>query len=133
VEGHLERPSYRELPKPGAAALVVAPGLKVAVLSPGAGTATPGLATVIHAAIVDIQPGAGWVVRVRRGDLWKDGERLGAADGLVWEGDLARLLQAIVETGDDSRWYQCGVAVSSPSLSLRGLGPWRRDARAGSR
>lgn len=129
---HLERPSYRDLPRPAPAALVAAPGLRVGESLPGRGGAARGRAVVIRAAIVDIKPGAEWVVRIRRGDLWKEGERLGTADGLFWEGDPARLVQAIVETGDDSRWYQCGVAVSAPSFTLRGLTPWRRDAPAGS-
>jgi predicted Zn-dependent protease len=128
---HVERPSYRDLPRPAPAALVVAPSVTVGDPPPGGGSAAPGRVVVIRAAIVDIKPGAEWVVRIRRGDLWKGGEWLGTADGLVWEGDLARLVQAIVETGDDSRWYQCGATVSTPSLTLRGLTPWRRDAATG--
>ena len=125
---HRERPSYRDVPRPAPAALVVAPGVKAAGPLPGGGVATPGCGVAIHAAIVDIKPGNEWIVRVRRGELWKDGARTGPADGLVWVGDLARLLQAIVETGDDTRWCQCGIAINSPSLGLRGLHPWRRDA-----
>jgi predicted Zn-dependent protease len=130
---HLERPSYRDLPKPAPAALVVAPGVKVGDSLPGGGSLARGPAIVIRAAIVDIKPGADWVMRIRRGDLWNEGERLGMADGLFWEGDPARLIQAIVETGDDPRWYQCGFAVSAPSFTLRGLTPWRREAPTGSR
>ena len=130
---HLERPSYRDLPKPAPAALVVAPGVKVGDSLPAGRSLARGPAIVIRAAIVDIKPGADWVVRVRRGDLWNEGERLGTADGLFWEGDPARLIQAIVETGDDPQWYQCGFAVSAPSFTLRGLTPWRRDAPTGSR
>ncbi len=122
--GHRDRPSYRDLPRPAPAALVVAPGVKVAGSIPGGGIATPGCEAVIRAAIVDIKPGNDWIVRIRRGDLWKDGAPIGPADGLVWAGDLARLVQAIAESGDDSRWYQCGIAINTPSLTLRGLYPW---------
>jgi len=131
AERHLERPSYRDLPKPAPAALVAAPGMKLGEPLPGGGSIARGRAIVIRAAIVDIKPGVDWVVRVRRGDLWREGERLGTADGLFWEGDPARLIQAIVETGDEPRWYQCGFAVSAPSFTLRGLTPWRRDAPTG--
>jgi predicted Zn-dependent protease len=126
--GHRERPSYRDVPRPAPAALVVAPGVKVADPHPGGGFATPGRDVTIRAAIVDIKPGSEWTVRIRRGELLRGGARIGPADGLAWVGDLARLVQAIVESGDDSRWYQCGVAINAPSLTLRGLHPWRRDA-----
>ena len=132
--GHHERPSYRDIPRPAPAALVVAPGVKVAAGPlPGGGIAMPSCDGTIRAAIVDIKPGSEWMVRIRRGELWKNGARLGPADGLAWAGDLARLLQAIVESGDDSRWYQCGIGINTPSLGLRGLHPWRRDAPVTSR
>jgi predicted Zn-dependent protease len=128
--GHLHRASYRDLPAPGPAALVVAPGARV--VDRDVEDTARGGPLVVRAAIVDIVPGAAWVLRVRRGDFWKDGDRLQPADGLVWEGSLARLIQAIGETGDEPRWYQCGVTVCTPSVTLRGLSPLRREARESS-
>ncbi|HYV85463.1 MAG TPA: metallopeptidase TldD-related protein [Patescibacteria group bacterium] len=125
---HFLRPSYRDLPASGPAALVVAPGVRVSGQMPE-GASGGGLS--IRAAIIDIAPGAEWTVRVRRGDFWNDGKRLGPADGLFWEGSPARLIQAVSETGDDPRWYQCGPSICTPSLTLRGLSTWRREARAG--
>jgi predicted Zn-dependent protease len=144
--GHVQRPSYRELPAVGPAGIVVACGQRAGGLRTGGerpGTDVPGSETrdrdsagvegpvVLRAAVIEVSGGRAWSIRVRRGDWWRGGsgweggERLGPADGLTWEGPIQALVQAITQTGRDPRWFQCGPAIACPSLWLDGLSPWR--------
>jgi predicted Zn-dependent protease len=132
--GHVLRASYRDLPAPGAAALVVAPGIESG--DPGTAVETPGSAVeggdgiVLRSTVIEVHPGATWRLVIRRGDwwrsrsLWSGGERIGPADGLLWEGHLQALAQAIVATGADTAWFECGVTIATPSMRIEGLSPW---------
>jgi predicted Zn-dependent protease len=117
--GCVVRASYRDRPLPGLRALVVAPGRRTMEEPQGALT--------LSIAALDIAPGARRLT-VRRGNWRRGAEAIAAADGLVWEGKVETLVRAIGATGDDPALFHPGLPVTTPSLRLYGLGPWRPDS-----
>ncbi len=136
ASGPFARPSYRERPAPGVAALVVEPGRATRPSADSAGDSTSEFALRVEA--LEVRPGpTNWSIEIRRGD-WRRVDRghravepaggtesLGAADGIVWEGPPAEIVQAVAATLDDVAWFEVGLPVATPSAVLDGLGPWR--------
>jgi hypothetical protein len=132
TSGPFTRPSYRDRPAPGVAALVIEPGR---AKTPSADS-TGDFALCVEA--LEVRPGpTSWSIEIRRGD-WRRLDRtdraeetagetgsLGAADGIVWEGPPAEIVQAVAATLDDVAWFEVGLPVATPSAVLDGLGPWR--------
>ena len=120
--GWFVRASYRDLPAPGIAALLVEPGRSIR--PPGDSI---GLFALQVEALEVHQGSPSWSIEIRRGD-WRrlDGdESMGGADGITWEGPPAAIVQAVVATLDDLSWFEVGLPVATPSVVLEGLGPWR--------
>jgi hypothetical protein len=118
--GRIVRASYRDRPLPGLRALVVAAGRRSIEEREG------GVTLTITA--LDVAPHVRRLT-VRRGDWRRGAEVLAAADGLFWEGKIETLLRAIGATGDDPDTFHIGLPVTTPSLWLFGLGPWRSPQR----
>ena len=151
VSGPFVRPSYRDLPSPGLAALVVAGGRRQGAEDRPGRRAPTDFALWVEA----LEVGAGstaWSIEIRRGDwrrlkdapgtsgaetsgdetsgamtfaLEDAADSLGAADGLTWEGPPAAIVQAVIATLEDTTWFEVGLPVATPSIVLDGLGPWR--------
>lgn len=118
--GRIVRASYRDRPLPGLRALYVTPGRRTVEEPEGA-------AIVLSIAALDVAP-SGRRLTVRRGDFRRGTEVVAPADGLIWEGKVETLVRAIGATGDDADTFHPGLPVTTPSLRLYGLGPWRSES-----
>jgi predicted Zn-dependent protease len=118
--GRIVRASYRDRPLPGLRSLWVTAGRRTVDEPEGSS------GIVLSIAALDVAP-HGRRLTIRRGDFRRGDEILAPADGLAWEGKLATLVRAIGATGDDTATFHPGLPVTTPSLRLYGLGPWRSE------
>jgi predicted Zn-dependent protease len=136
--GRMVRASYRDRPLPGLRALHVTPRRRTVEeperSEPG-GSAPDGSepggsdranAMVLSIAALDVAP-SGRRLTIRRGDFRRGSEVVAPADGLIWEGKVETLVRAIGATGNDPDTFHPGLPVTTPSLRLYGLGPWRSE------
>jgi hypothetical protein len=125
--GRIVRASYRDRPLPGLRALHVTSGRRTVEeperSEPDAERAG---SIVLSITALDVAP-SGRRLTVRRGDFRRGTEVVGPADGLTWEGKVETLVRAIGATGDDADTFHPGLPVTTPSLWLYGLGPWRSE------
>ncbi|MFQ5877368.1 MAG: metallopeptidase TldD-related protein [Acidobacteriota bacterium] len=119
--GNVVRPSVREPPCVGPTNLL-AEGRAGASLEDRSGT-------FLRAAVARFTAGPTSRLRVLRGEWCRDGEPVSAADGLLWEGPIGRILGGVTAVGTDRRFFHLGLPIGTGSIRIEALGPWIVEAR----